>query len=40
MTTLDKIRTLHRIHAGEVPALLVVLPLWATLFILIAAVTA
>lgn len=40
MTTLEKIRTLHRLHAGEVPALLVVLPLWATLFILIAAVTA
>ena len=36
MTTLDKIRTLHRIHGREVPALLVVLPLWATLFVLIA----
>lgn len=38
MTTLEKIRTLHRLHAGELPALLIVLPIWAVLFLALAVV--
>jgi len=38
MTTLEKIRTLHRLHAGELPALLVLVPLWLTLLLAFAVV--
>ena len=38
MTTLEKIRTLHRAHPGDARAMLIVLPVCATLFLALAVV--